>query len=158
MAEKRRARQSTKATRATPASRARARKAARPVLAEADRLEGDEALLAALLRGASLAAAAAEAGVSERTARRRVHEQAFRERLDAGRAEVTAIVAAQLAGGSELGYGVLVELAGDANVTAAVRRKAAADLIEFATQVGAARNVEARLEALELQLERLGSP
>ena len=36
--------------------------------------------------------------MNERTARRRVREKEFRTRLDAGRAEVTTMIAAQLAG------------------------------------------------------------
>lgn len=143
---------------ATPKSasaRARAREGSRPDSADSDRLQGDEALLAALLRGATLIQAAKEAEVSERTARRRVRDDGFRKRLDAGRAEVTTVVAAQLAGGAELGFGVLVELASDSTVTAAVRRKAAADLIAMAGELGAVRDVEARIEALEAAVRNM---
>ena len=144
------------------ASRARARDTpkvsalTRPKVAEDGRLRGDEALLAALLRGMPLVQAAGEAGISERTARRRVREPRFRARLDQGRAEVTALVAAQLAGGAEIGYVVLVRLAGDSSVPAAVRRSAARDLIAMAGELGAARDVEARLEALEAALTAAG--
>lgn len=128
----------------------------RPDLAEPDRLRGDEALLAALLHGSTLVDAAKAAKMAERTARRRVRNPEFRRRLDEGRAEVTAIVAAQLAGGAELGYGVLVELAGDVKVQASVRRRAASDLISLAGEIGAGRDVEARLEALEAALRAAG--
>ena len=66
------------------------------------------------------------------------------------------MVAAQLAGGAELGYGVLVELAEDASVPAAVRRNAARDLLAMSVELGAAREVEARLEALEGALAKAG--
>jgi hypothetical protein len=118
-------------------------------MAGTDRLRGDEALLAALLRGLTLVQAAKEAGVPERTARRRLEDDAFRARLDKGRAQVTSMVAAQLVGGAELGYGVLRELAEDERTPAAVRRNAARDLIALAHDLGPARDVEARVEALE---------
>jgi hypothetical protein len=125
-------------------------------MAASDRLHGDEALLAALLRGATLKTAAAEAKLSERTARRRVREPDFRKRLDSGRAEVTAMVAAQLAGGAEVGYGVLIELAQNAAAPAGVRRNAARDLIALASELGAVREIEARVEDLEEALTKAG--
>ena len=125
-----------------------------PKVAENGRLRGDEALLAALLRGATVPEAARAVGLSERTARRRLHDPEFRRRLDAARAEVTAVLAAQLAGGAELGYSVLVGLARDKQVPAAVRRNAARDLLAMSVELGAARDVEARLEALEAALAK----
>lgn len=125
-------------------------------MAESDRLRGDEALLAALLRGATLKAAAAAAKMAERTARRRVREEAFRRRLDAGRAEVVTVVAAQLAGGAEIGYGALIELVEGDATPPAVRRNAARDLIALAGELGVARDLEARLEALEAMIEKAG--
>jgi hypothetical protein len=118
-------------------------------VAESGRLKGDEALLAALLLGLTVPAAAAEAGLSERTARRRVTHPEFRKRLDAGRAEMTTLVAAQLAGGAQVGYTVLVRLAADSATPPSVRRSAARDLISLAGELGITREMEARLEALE---------
>jgi hypothetical protein len=129
-----------------------------PEVAENGELRGDEALLAALLRGATVPEAAEAARLSERTARRRLHDPEFRRRLDAARAEVTALLAAQVAGGAELGYSVLVRLAGDEQVPAAVRRNAARDLLTMAVEFGAARDVEARLEALEGAVANAGPP
>jgi hypothetical protein len=125
-------------------------------VAEDDRLEGDEALLAALLRGATIVQAASEAGISDRTARRRVKDEEFRRRLDEGRAQVTSMVAAQLAGGAEVGYAVLWHLASTPNTPPSVRRSAARDLIGMASEMGAARDVEARIESLEAALAKLG--
>jgi hypothetical protein len=136
-------------------TRAHAHEKSRPNVAEAG-LRGDEALLMALLRGATVAAAAKEARLSERTARRRVADAGFRKRLDEGRAQLVTVVAAQLASGAELGYGVLVELAQDKAVPPSVRQKAASALIALAGDVGAARDVEARLEALEDALRESG--
>lgn len=135
-------------------TRARAKKP-RPDLAEDGRLEGDEALLAALLRGSTIVAAANEAGMSDRTARRHVRDPEFRRRLDEGRAEVTSVVAAQLAGGAEVGYAVLFRLAMSETTPPSVRRSAARDLIALAGDMGTARDVEARLEALEQALREM---
>jgi transposase len=125
-------------------------------VAENGSLRGDEAFLAALLRGMPVKAAAKEAKFAERTAYRRVADPDFRRRLDEGRAQITSVVAAQLAGGAELGHATLIELAADKTVPAAVRRAAAADLIRLAGEIGAARDVEARLESLEDALREVG--
>jgi hypothetical protein len=50
----------------------------------------DDLLVAALATGRSVAAAAEKVGVSERTARRRMADPAFRRRVDDLRAEVVA--------------------------------------------------------------------
>lgn len=125
-------------------------------MAAADRLTGDEALLAALLRGVKLPEAAKEARMSERTARRRITDDGFRRRLDRGRAEVTTVLAAQLAGGAEVGYGVLLELAQDEKAPPAVRRNAARDLIALAGELGLGRDMEARVEQLEAAMAAAG--
>ena len=125
-------------------------------MTESGRLRGDEALLAALLRGATLKLAAGEAKMNERTARRRVREKEFRTRLDAGRAEVTTMIAAQLAGGAEVGYGVLIGLAQDTTAPPAIRRNAARDLIALAGELGLGRDMEARLETLEETVAKAG--
>ncbi len=128
-------------------SRARAKK--RPDLTGSDQLSGDEALLAALLRGLPVAAAAETAGISESTARRRIRDAGFRKRLDEGRAEVIGLVAAQLAGGAQVGYTALVQLAAAASTPPSVRRAAARDLVALAGEIGVARDLEARIEQLE---------
>jgi hypothetical protein len=54
------------------------------------RAGGDAALLSALVGGSHLASAAASAGMSERTARRRMLDPDFRRQLDAAQAELVS--------------------------------------------------------------------
>lgn len=120
------------------------------------RLEGDEALLAELLRGVPVTAAAEAAGYSEATARRRLREPTFRARLDEGRRELMTVVAAQLAGSSEVGYAVLRKIALDPEAPAPSRVRAAVELIAAAERVG--EKVDLTADVLErlTRLERQG--
>lgn len=136
-------------------SRARAREDL-PESADSRRSSGDEALLAAMLRGLTIPQAAREAEMAERTARDHVRKPEFRARLDTGRAEVMTAVAAQLAGGAEIGYAVLLAVAMDRTTPPAVRRSAARDLIRLAGEIGNARDLEGRLEALEDAVRQAG--
>lgn len=115
----------------------------------AEALTGDERLLAELLRGASLVEAAEAAGMPERTARRHCADEQFRARLDAGRRELTALLAAQLAGDAEVARRTLREIAEDEGAPAAARVNAAKCLLSFAADFGPSRDTEARLEELE---------
>jgi len=64
---------------------------------KAVRRHGDEVLLASLAAGQSTTEAAAVAGMSARTARRRAADPGFRARLDEARAAIVEDAAAQLA-------------------------------------------------------------
>src|SRR5687768_2588698 len=101
------------------------------VSAEIVALEGDEALLAELLRGIPVSAAPSTAGPCEATARRRLLEPAFRLRLDEGRRELLSTLAARLAGSAELGYAVLRKVALDEGAPPSVRVIAAQSLIDL---------------------------
>lgn len=59
-------------------------------------LQGDEALLQALLNGAHVENAAVVAGMSERTAYRRLADPAFRQRVEAGREAIRESILARL--------------------------------------------------------------
>jgi hypothetical protein len=118
-----------------------------------EELTGDERLIAEMLRGLPLVQAAQRAGLPERTARRHLENPELRARLDEGRVEVMRGLAAMLAGGAELGYATLRELAENEETADAVRRNAARDLIEYADSLGTARDIERRLEALEAERE-----
>ncbi len=123
-------------------------------MAESDTLAltGDERLLAGLLAGESLVDAARAATMNERTARRRVADEEFRRRLDEGRRETTAMLAAQIVGDAELGRTVLRTLASDESAPPSVRMNAARHLVSFAAALGPTRDFEARIEDLEKRL------
>ena len=123
-------------------------------MSDADRLTGDEALLAELLRGATLVEAAAAAKVSERTARRRVAAPEFRARLDAGRRELLGLVVARLASLAEDAVDTLRELLGEAT-PAPQRLGAAREALRHLAVLGEAadaRELGERLERLERRL------
>lgn len=60
------------------------------------RTGADTALIAALAAGCTHAAAAEQAGVSERTVRRRLDDPAFRQQVEAARAEILDRAVAEL--------------------------------------------------------------
>lgn len=118
-------------------------------------MTGDERLLAELLRGETVAKAAQASGLSEATARRRLRDKTFRDRLEEGRSERTAALAAMLAGGAEIGYRVLREIAEDEDATQAARVKAAEKLIDYAGSVGAIQDHSRAIAELAAQLQEL---
>jgi hypothetical protein len=75
-------------------------------------LTGDEALFDALLRGATLPKAAAEAGMPERTARRHVADPEFAQRLGAARRELRGLIVARLGALGDEAVATLRELLG----------------------------------------------
>jgi hypothetical protein len=121
-------------------------------VAETGTLTGDERLLAGLLSGETVVEAASAADIPERTARRRVASPEFRQRLDDGRRELTAVLAAQLVSDAAFGRRVLREVAADEDVPASVRVSAARFLVSFAHDYAIARDTEERIGALEEEL------
>jgi hypothetical protein len=120
------------------------------------RLERDEALLAELVGGASVKAAAERSGTPLATAHRRFRDERFRGRLDEGRRLVMAGVATRLAGSAELALDVLVDVAGDEAVAPSVRVKAALGLLAAASAYHERQelvaNLSSRLEVLEAEV------
>jgi hypothetical protein len=106
-----------------------------PSMTESGRRTGDEALTAALLSGATIAAAAETARIGERTARRRLRDPDFVRRLNEERRQLLAAVAAQIAGAADRARATLVDLL-DADIPPAVRRAAANDLLKLAPEHG----------------------
>src|SRR5437763_1203214 len=102
-------------------------------MAGSDRSSTDSLLIGALAGGALVAEAAKRAGISERTAYRRLQDQRFRERVTEVRAEVFARTMARLVAAGTEAVDVLVELArrGDSDH---VRLGAAKTLIELGTR------------------------
>lgn len=93
----------------------------------------DEAIVAALAGGASYADAAAAAGVSSRTVRRRMEEAEFRNEVIAARRERVDRIRAKLAASGETGVAVLAQLAESAS-SETVKLGAARALVQMALE------------------------
>jgi hypothetical protein len=123
-------------------------------MARGIRKQAEETLLQALVCGATVDTAARKAGVSERTAYRRLQDPKFRQRLDGLRLEMIQRTAAMLTGAGMVSVKTLVDLQQDVAVTAAVRRRAARDVLEMGLKLRDHADVEARLAAVETRLAR----
>src|SRR6516225_10171854 len=112
----------------------------------------DRALLQALACGASVENAARKAGMSERTAYRRLDDPAFLAQLEQLRAEMVQRTAGMLTGAGLGSVKVLVDLQGDVSVPAGVRRRSARDVLELGLKFREAAELEQRLAAVEARL------
>src|SRR5262245_6372003 len=117
------------------------------------RKRGNPTLLMALACGASVAQAAAKAGISERTAYRRLTDPAFRARIETLRAEMVQRAAALLIAAAVHAAKTLIDLQAAAT-PASVRRRAARDILELSERLRHATILEKRLAALERQPDR----
>src|SRR5260370_20952764 len=115
----------------------------------------DQALLQALGCGATVENAARKAGISERTAYRRLDNPVFVEQLNQLRAEMVQRTAGMLTGAGFGAVKTLVDLQQDAAVPPAVRRGAALDVLELALKYRETADFEQRVVALE---EGVASP
>jgi hypothetical protein len=113
---------------------------------------GDDALLRALLRGATHAQAALACGLSERTVRRRVAGPEFRGALVAARRETLMHTADALATAGLSAVRGLTDLMTDPQSPAAVRRSAARDLLDLSMRVREQVVLEQRIADLEQSL------
>jgi hypothetical protein len=120
--------------------------------------QADQALLMALACGATVENAARKAGVSERTAYRRLDDAAFVQRLQQVRAEMVQRTARMLTGAGLAAVKTLVDLQQDATVSASVRRRAARDVLELAVQYRETADLEERVASLEEGLVNAGAP
>jgi hypothetical protein len=127
-------------------------------MARGIRKEAEETLLQALVCGATVENAARKAGVSERTAYRRLHDPEFRQRLAGLRLEMIQRTAGMLTGAGPVSVKTLVDLQQDVAVAAAVRRRAARDVLEMGLKLRDHAEVEARLAAVEARLARALAP
>ena len=91
----------------------------------------DRALLQALACGATDEHAARKAGMSERTAYRRLDDPAFRAQLDQLRADMVERTAGLLTGAGMGSVKTLVDLQNDVAVPPGVRRRSARDVLEM---------------------------
>ena len=107
-------------------------------------------MLNALAAGATLAQAAAKAGVSERTVYRRLADPAFRQQLRALQAEMAQRAADLLLASTLQATKTLLDLLAP-STPASVRRAAARDIIELGLDLRQAVELEDRLNALEVR-------
>jgi hypothetical protein len=108
----------------------------------------DAVLVAVLAAGATYDAAAAQAGVSERTVRRRMDEPEFRQQVDAARADLVTQTTARLVSASVEAVATLEALLGP-ETPPAQRLGAAKAVIELATRLREQEDLASRITALE---------
>jgi hypothetical protein len=108
----------------------------------------DEALIAALACGATLENAAKTAGVSARTAHRRMRDPEFKQRLDAFRADMVHRIAGMVTAANAQAVKTLIELQ-DPSKPPSVRLGAARALLEFGIKLRDSAEMEQRLTRLE---------
>jgi hypothetical protein len=112
----------------------------------------DEVLLQALAWGATVENAARKAGISERTAYRRLNDPSFVQRLEQLRADMVQRTAGMLSGAGMGSVKVLVDLQNDVSVPAGVRRRSARDVLELGLRFRETTAWERRLDALDEHL------
>jgi hypothetical protein len=110
--------------------------------------KAEQAFLQALACGATVENAARKAGISERTAYRRLDNHAFVQQLHRLRADMVQRTAGMLGGAGLAAVKTLVDLQ-DAAVPPAVRRGAARDVLELAIKYRETADLEQRVAALE---------
>ncbi|MGC4051924.1 MAG: hypothetical protein QM757_21490 [Paludibaculum sp.] len=120
-------------------------------MAARGRISADDALAAALAAGQTVIAAASTAGVSERTAFRRLDDPAFRARVAELRAGMVSTAAGRLADGMGQAADVLRALL--AHKDPHVRHRAAAKLLEVGLKVVELAELEQRVAELERATE-----
>src|SRR5262249_53242907 len=111
--------------------------------------QADQALLLALACGATVENAARKAGISERTAYRRLDNPAFRQQLQQVRIDLVQRTAGMLTGAGLGAVKTLVDVQQDATVPPAVRRGAARDVLELAIKYRETADLEQRVAVLE---------
>ena len=115
------------------------------------RHNADERLILKLAIGRTIAEAAAAAGVSPRTAHRRMEDEAFRERVQTARAEMLFQAMGRLANASGRAVETLESLL-DADADT-VRLGAARSILEIGNRFRESIELEARLQAIESTIE-----
>jgi hypothetical protein len=119
------------------------------------RRAADDKLLLTLACGATAEAAARQAGVSERTVYNRLADPAHRGRLQAVRADVLARAAGALTAAATEAVRTLLDLQ-KPSVPPATRLGAARAVLELGLRVREAVDLEARIAALEAQVDASG--
>ena len=117
-------------------------------MAQRGRRNADHKLLMAFACGATVESAARQAGVSESTAHRRLEDPAFRQQLQAMRADLVQRTAGALTAASTESVRTLLELQ-KAAAPPAVRLGAARSVLEIGIKLREAADLEERLATLE---------
>src|SRR5262249_55810233 len=112
------------------------------------RRDADEALLLALACGSTVENAARGAGISRRTAHRRLEDQEFQKKLRAFRTDMVERTGGMLTAGSLEAGKTLLSLQ-DPATPAGVRLGAARAFLEFSIRMRDSEEFERRLAALE---------
>lgn len=112
-----------------------------------------DVLALALVRGSSVAAAARSAACSEKTARRRLAEKDFAERVDQLRVELLSETTHSLNAASVAAVGALKRLLKDESASA--RLGAARTILELSSRLRADLETERRLRSIEDKLAGL---
>jgi hypothetical protein len=113
------------------------------------RKEVNRVLLQALACGGGVEHAAQRAGIGERTAYRRLADPKFQAQLSQYKAELVQRMADMLTAGGMGAVKTLINIQQDMAVSAAVRRRAARDVLEMGIKYRESADWEARLRALE---------
>jgi AcrR family transcriptional regulator len=119
-------------------------------VAHRGRKNADEALLLALVCGATVENAAAAAGVSPRTATRRLADSEFQKRLQALRLDIVQRTSGALTAAGTEAVRTLLELL-KAGSSAPVRLRAAQCVLEIGIKMRVVTDLEERITALEQQ-------
>jgi hypothetical protein len=124
-------------------------------VAHRGRQSADEKLAAELAAGKTILEAATAAGVSARTAHRRLEDPKFKAHVAELRADIVRAAAGRLVDGMTEAAGVLRAGLTDADVH--VRHKSAVKLIELAVKVAELAELERRVEELEQRFTEGGT-
>jgi AcrR family transcriptional regulator len=114
-------------------------------------------LITALAKGATVAQAAYQAGVSERTVYRRLKNPEFQARIEAVQEETLQRVSAMLTAAVHKGLRSLIDLQ-KPSTPPSVRRGAARDIIVYGMRYREDASVEKRIAALENRTAANGTP
>lgn len=118
------------------------------------RRKGDATLLAALAAGQSYEDAAEAAGVSKRTARRRMTEPAFRAEVDALRSDMLARAVGRMAGLVDEAAETLRDVMRDPDAPAGARVSAARAVLQLGADLRERLELAERVQALEVTIVR----
>lgn len=118
--------------------------------------EADELLAAEIAAGKTVRQAAAGAGVSERTAHRRLADPNFKTRVVELRGRMVSDAAGQLAAGMTAAANTLLLLLGSQDEH--VRHKTAVKVIDLGVKVIELAELQKRVEELERRLTEGGTP
>jgi hypothetical protein len=116
------------------------------------RKQGDAALVAGLAAGLSVAKAAEKAGLSARTARRRLQDDAFKARVERARARILDRVVAKLTALGAVAVktlGDLMEAGAGENVRLGAARATLEHMFRGFDEVGLLKQIEALRKQLE---------